>query len=316
MKKRIRKLGIPLAILVVMLACQNPLTSSTQNTGLIQTQTSLAETLAAINNPAPTNTIAPPPTEMIQSTDTPETGSGLSSEEMATKIASAKVLIYEDVAGYASYIPIVSKAVASLTSNYTYVGDAVGTFQTKMETGTKWDLIVVSSEFKNKIQGNFWTTILQNVDNDYTALIVENIFLDKIAPYEIKPLMQECGIQFQNIWNRGAGFKSIDYAMYWVVNGSPVFNTPNMVERFRYSMTNARLGTAGDFVKLTSNSNATILASLKEGDSTDMGLVTSCVKGTVLFQTFRTHDYDGDEMLALWQNYITFVLTNHFQIAK
>ena len=315
MKKHLRTLGFLMALLAVMLACQIPTSNPTPNTGLIQTQTALEETLAAINNPAPANTLEPPPAEVIQPTNVPATGTGLSQQELQAKIASARVLIYEDVVQDTDYLPIASKAVEKITSNFTYVGDAMGDFKTNMQSSKKWDLIIVASEFSDDIQGDYWTTIQQQVDKNQAALIVENNYLDEIAPNEIKPLLQECGIDYQQTWELDEDSQPSDSAIFWVVKDSPVFNIPNVVDPLT-SSSNDGMDTAGDFVKLTSNPGATILASHKQADTTDMGLITSCLKGTVIFQTFRTHDYDANSMAALWQNYITYVLTNHFQTIR
>jgi hypothetical protein len=35
--------------------------------------------------------------------------------------------------------------------------------------------------------------------------------------------------------------------------------------------------------------------------------------GTVIFQTFSSHDYPRAKVMALWENYITYTLTNHFE---
>jgi hypothetical protein len=34
--------------------------------------------------------------------------------------------------------------------------------------------------------------------------------------------------------------------------------------------------------------------------------------GRVILQTFSSHDYPTNDMVALWQNYIVYTLTNHF----
>jgi hypothetical protein len=34
----------------------------------------------------------------------------------------------------------------------------------------------------------------------------------------------------------------------------------------------------------------------------------------VVFQTFSNHDYHQDQIISLWQNYITYTLTNRFAV--
>ena len=92
--------------------------------------------------------------------------------------------------------------------------------------------------------------------------------------------------------------------------------TGNQVDNFRNSVSSAWAGDAGDLMKLTEGSDATILATHSNGHKTDYGLLTSCMDGRVLFQTFSTHDYPTLEMTALWQNYIIYTLTNHFQYIR
>jgi len=150
-----------------------------------------------------------------------------------------------DVAGYASYCPHRSRAWQRSLQLHLCC-DAIGTLWRKMESGTKWDLIVVASEFKNTSRGitgrpfsNMWTTILPHDRGEHLP--------GQYRPYEMKTLLKECGIDYQSKWSRGAGFLTVDYAMFWVVEGSPVFNTPNVVDRFRYSSNDAKLGNCRRF---------------------------------------------------------------------
>jgi hypothetical protein len=308
---------IILALVFSILACQSPFSTSNSNSNsdsnIASTQTSLASTLSTVNKTQATATIEASPTQSSESTNTPTVSSELSQATLQEKINSANILIYEDTAGYSNYEPIASKAVTEIGANFVYVGDAIGTFMQKMESNTKWDLIIVASEFKNSIQGNYWTMIQQHMNNDPSALIIEIFYLNKIFPYEIKPFMEQCGLEYQADWSRSSGFNPIDYEMFWVEPDSPIFNSPYVLDRFRFSSGAASIGNVGDFVKLTGGSDAKILASRKDGHTTDYGLISSCLNGTVILQTFRTHDYPSDEMFLLWQNYIKYALTNHFQ---
>jgi hypothetical protein len=94
-----------------------------------------------------------------------------------------------------------------------------------------------------------------------------------------------------------------------------VFNTPNRVTRFGASLSDPTLvwyGDIGDFVKLRGGSTAKILASHASGQDMSYGLITSCMDGRVILQTFSSHDYPTNDVVALWQNYIVYTLTNHF----
>jgi len=41
-------------------------------------------------------------------------------------------------------------------------------------------------------------------------------------------------------------------------------------------------------------------------------VLTSCLGGRLVLQTFDTHEYSREDMLKLWQNYVYYTLTNHF----
>ena len=72
-------------------------------------------------------------------------------------------------------------------------------------------------------------------------------------------------------------------------------------------------GDVGDLVKLRSSGDATIVAGLYPNEKNSYGLLTTCLEGRMVLQTFDTHDYDPSMTKALWENYITYTLTNHFK---
>jgi hypothetical protein len=351
MKNQARLLSILMVVVLSILACTISPTTPDPNSGLYQTQTAMAMTLTAMNNiqPSPTqyqqkfstptenhqtfptpndtpfnpiiptptetpfNPVIPTPTKTRQTLTfpTPTEKSELSPQEIQQKIASAKMLIYEDMIGDTSTIAVVFKAVKAIGGDRTYVGDAMGTFNQQLASGTDWDLIIVASEWRNAISGDFWTAIKRHIDNG-VAVIAEVWYLDQISDGRITPLLNECGLEVQANWPRNIGFNQLDYNMFWIEPNNPVFNTPNKVASFNYSISDPWMGDAGDLLKLTSGSDSKILASHVNGHASDYGLITSCMEGRVLFQTFSSHDYPTNEMTALWQNYITYVLTNRF----
>jgi hypothetical protein len=326
MKTHIRILGLLLVVLMVTLACNISQATPTQDTGLIQTQTSLAITLEALNSVPPTANVQPTlealPTYTLQQVDTvqptntvqPPSNSELSAAQIQEKINSSNILIYEDISDYPEYLPVVSRAIAPLGGNHVYVADAMGKFMEKMDSGTKWDLIIMAAEARTNISGEYWTAIQQQVDQRHAALIAEIWYLDKINDGKISPFLYECGIDVQRNWVRPDVFEPVDFPIYWVESDSPVFSTPNRVDSFRASNQNdVWMGDIGDLMELTGGGDARILGSRTMGQKSADGLLTSCIKGTVLFQTFDTHDYPSDKMTALWQNYIMFTLTNHFK---
>ena len=325
-------LGLLVVLLSVMLACNISRATPTQDSGLIQTQTSLAITLAALNNAPPTAmvqptinvlptaTLQPPatvqPTDTIQPSATvqPATSAELSPAQIQEKIDSSNILIYEDMADYPEYLPVVSRAIAPLGGNHVYVADAMGTLMEKLASGTKWDLIIVAAEARTNISGEYWTAIQEQVDKKHSALIAEIWYLDEINDGKISPFLYECGVDVQKDWMRPDVWDPANFPVYWVEPNSPVFTTPNRVDSFRASnQSDVWMGDAGDLLELTGGGDARILGSKTVSQKNYDGLLTSCIHDTVLFQTFSTHDYPSNKMTALWQNYIVYTLTNHFK---
>jgi hypothetical protein len=299
-----------------MLACS----TTTTGPNLEGTQAALAQTQTALNNfPAQDATATQ---EQQAATATQEQQAATATQEqppppaeldIPALIDSSNILVYEDMAGDPRYITYVARALKSVGGYHEYVGDAMGTFMDKLDSGTKWDLIIVAAESRSTIRGDYWTVIKDKVDEG-AALVAEMWYLDDISDGMITPLLNECGVEVQADWMRALGKNPIEFEMFWVEPSSPVFNTPNQVSRFKASLNDPAFpsGDIGDFLELTESSNAQILASHAKGDDTNYGLITSCMNGRVIFQTFDSHDYPTNDMVALWENYINYTLTNHF----
>jgi len=338
MKKHILIIGIILLVFLVTLACNATANNvSTAQPGLLNTQVAMAMTQTAMTNPlaVPTNTPKSPntdpglvntqvalamtqtamsispalPTNTVEQPNQPP-----SADEIKTLIDSSNILVYEEMAGYPTYLPYVARALKSVGGHHTYVGDAMGTFMDQLNSGTKWDLIIVAAEARKAISGDYWTELKNQVDNK-VALVAEVWYLDKIGGGKISPFLYECGVDVQADWQRVPGDDRLKFEMFWTDPNSPVFNTPNRVTRFAASLSDPTLvwyGDIGDLMKLRSGSTAKILASHASGQDSSSGLITSCMDGRVILQTFSSHDYPTNDMVALWQNYIVYTLTNHF----
>jgi hypothetical protein len=148
-----------------------------------------------------------------------------------------------------------------------------------------------------------------------SALVAEIWYVNKINGGKIAPFLTECGVEVQQDWQGAVTYNPINYAIYWTDPNSPVFNTPNKINFFRSSLTDApwKYGDLGDLMMVTDSSKAQVLASLHTDNDGQKGLLTSCMNGTVLLQTFSSHNYPTNDMVALWQNYIIYTLTNHFK---
>jgi hypothetical protein len=336
--KRISPRMMSMIILVTLffgiLACSMP-GSQAQNgikqtqEGLIAQQTAIQQTLQAVptvgevkTEPTATEeqpTIpVPTATEEVQPTQTPTNEpttapTSAPTQDIQARIKSARILVYEDIRGNPELPPRIEKALNGLGlkgSNVVKVGDAQGNFMRQL-TGAKWDLIIVGAENRNAPSGDFWDIINQRVGEN-TALITEIWNLNQIANGKISQVLYQCGLEFQQNWERNPGYDLNDYMIYPQVPDHPIFNTPN-----RIGVIDETLywhGDVGDLLELAPGSKAEIVASTQPQQGSSYGVISTCLDGRVVFQTFSTHDYSSDATVALWQNYIIYTLTNHFKV--
>ena len=336
MKNKPRRLMIYLVLVtMILLACATPFSSeanvpakltqsafSFQATGLaIQSQqatldAALAGKNGASSGGAPTFTplpsLAPPPT------DQPTAGPKVSpTADMKSRIRKANVVIFEDIWGYTplSGNRRVSMAVDRMGFSGGMVintGDAYGTFKEKLNSSTKWDLIVVSAESKEGIKGEFYDYIYDQVQKG-VGVVIELYNLDSIANGRIAPLLQECGVSFQKDWYRLPTYDPNDYSLSIIDPSHPIFNTPN--KNISLVVPNPYWVDAdiGDLLRLTGNGDAKQLAGLYQSHKSDYGVLFSCIQERVIIQSFGTHDYRQDQTVPLWMNMMSYALTNHFK---
>ncbi len=236
----------------------------------------------------------PPPTDILP---TPE-------PDIDALIQNAKILLYEDTHWIGLWV---QDALNGMGVKYTQLGDRQGDFLGALNSGTKWDLIIVASEHRSGVQGEFWDAILPRVVEDKTALIVEMWYLDRIANGRIKPLLTQCGIEYQRNW-------AYAESIYFLDSSHPVFSEPN--EGFSLINYDAYWEDAGDLIRLLPGSNATLLAGTFQNRKSDYGVMASCFDGRVIFQTFCNHDFHRSDITQLWQNYIYYTLENHFMAVR
>ena len=163
------------------------------------TAMSLQLTQAALNNAQQQPPPAEPPAAVVQPTNPPPTiPQPTPTQDIQTRMKTAKVLVYED----SMAVPLVPWVKPTLDlmnfDSITYTAD-VGDLMNFLNSGTKWDLIIIASEARSAVQGEFWDVIVPKVTNDKTALIVEMWYLSDTAVGRINPLMTKCGIRFQSV---------------------------------------------------------------------------------------------------------------------
>lgn len=224
-------------------------------------------------------------------------------QDMQSRIKDAKILVYED-AGGANLRPWVQETLDLMGLKHTYVRDRIGDFMSHLNSGTQWDLIIVAAESRSGVQGEFWDIITPKVTgSEKTALIVEMWYLSDIANGRIQGLTAKCGIKFQKVRTQVESIYTLD-------GSNPIFTTPNS----GFSLTNYStqwFDKGGDYVRLTGG-DASLVAGGFPKEKSSYGLLTTCMDGRVVIQTFSSHDYRHEVMLQLWENYIVNTLTNHF----
>lgn len=264
------------------------------------TQAALDARAQAPAEPPPTQPVPPtvplptnPPTA-IPPTATP------SVEEL---MKDAKILVYEntDERNIGMWI---QDALDGMGLTYTQTGSYSGHFMEYLNSGTKWDLIIVGAEDKDKISGEFWDVIHTRLVRDKAALIAEIWYLDREANGPISKILSGCGIRYQKDWQ-------LADSIYWWVPDHPVFNEPNTVlPLLHYSRYWANQ--TGDQIRLGGGGDAVLLAGLAASPSNQEAVLATCYEGRVIIQTFSDHDYKQADVIPLWQNYIYNTLKNHF----
>ncbi len=266
------------------------------------TQVALATDVQPTQPPPPTEQ---PPAAQPAPTDPPPTAiPPTSAPDMEGLIKNAKILVYED-AGNARLSEWVKGTLDLMGLKYVHDGDRIGDFMSHLNSSTQWDLIIVAAESRSGVQGEFWDVITPKVTGDKAALIVEMWYLSDIANGRIRSLTAKCGIEFQKT-------RTYVESIYTLDPANPLFSTPNG----GFSLTNYKThwnDKGGDYVRLSGGGDATLVAGGFLKEKSRYGLLTTCIDGRVVIQTFSSHDYHQEVMQLLWENYIVNTLTNHFK---
>lgn len=263
---------------------------------LTQAALNADQPLQPANPPAQPPPVEPPPAPAVQVTPTPD---------VEARIRSAKILVYEntDERGIGMWI---QDALDGMGLRYTQTGSYSGHFMEYLNSGVKYDLVIVGAEDKDKISGEFWDVINTRLARDKVALIAEIWYLDREANGPIAKILGGCGIRYQKDM-------PLDDSIYWWVPEHPIFNEPNTVlPLIHYDLFWANQ--AGDRIMLGGGGDATLLAGRSARSQTDEGVLATCYQGRVIIQTFSDHDYHEADIIPLWQNYIHYTLTNHFAV--
>ncbi len=219
------------------------------------------------------------------------------------KIKTSRILLFEDMAGL-STSRYIKEALDSANYTYTDVGSAQGWLKKNILSKRPWDLIIVASEARTKIQGEFFDILLKEIHSG-AAVIIEIWDGDFLADGKLGGLLTQCGVEIHGDWYN-PGIRTI----FWLTPNHPIFQEPNPLSKVNTSY--FWDDDIGDLMRLIPNNDATLLAGTMEDHPNDHGLLTTCFGGRVIIQSFSDHDYERADMIRLWQNYVYFTLKNHF----
>ncbi len=329
--KRYSILLVALLILGMVLAsCDLPSGSdpSLDNTrvALAIQQTSLAmeQTSAAQNSqPAATpETVAQPtytayPTFTSQAVEEPPEEEPEPTEDPTVSfddwLDDVDILLYDDMFGLGES-PIIENAIdgLGLGSNTKNVGGAMGDFLSNMNSATKWDLIIVAAESRDAISGEYFDVLADQIDRG-TSIIIEIWYIDDISQGRIQPVMQRCGISFFRDWWRDIGDNVVDFVVYLLDQDDPMFSQPNTIQMLVPSRSYIWVYDIGDMLEINAGSDAILLGGTQPKQYSSYGAIAECLDGRMVWQTFSTHDYQYQDMINLWQNYIHNTLLARYE---
>jgi hypothetical protein len=253
-------------------------------------------------SPPPQPTSPPPQPATSEPAAVPTQVQATPTADVEARIRSANVLVYENTDEY-NIGMWVQDALDGMGIKYTQTGSYSGHFMEYLNSGKKYDLIIVDAEAKDRISGEFWDVINTRLTRDKAGLITEIWYLDTEANGPINKILSGCGIRYRKDYQ-------LADSIYWWDPTHSIFNEPNTVlpllhyNRYWKNQT-------GDQIMLGGSGDATMLAGLAAKKS-DEGVLATCYGGRVIIQTFSDHDYNEANILPLWQNYIHYTLKNHF----
>jgi hypothetical protein len=224
-------------------------------------------------------------------------------------LESARILLFEDMSA-SRQIRIVKDALDDLGYFYLDVGSAKGWFKTQLLSGTEWDLVIAAAEAEREFGGEFFQYLDDQIAKG-VGVVVENWDIDAAPSGKAGLLLKRCGLRFQADW-----YMPELRVFYWTQPDAPVFNEPNQIPTQLGNAAGLWTGDLGDLLEVdpqaaNSPNGPVILASTNPDSQVSYGVLSSCLGGRVILQTFRTHEYQYENVLHLWQNYIYQTLKAH-----
>ncbi|MEI7988639.1 MAG: hypothetical protein WCI88_06340 [Chloroflexota bacterium] len=254
--------------------------------------------------PLPTFTPAPPPPTPVPTVD------------FEAALKTARILLYEDMAGIYDTRRYVKKALDDMKLSYTDTADRQGEFKQYLtaqnQDSGNWDLIISANESRSTraIKGEFFKYFENHLQRG-AAVIIETWNLDSFyQDQSSNDLLKRCGIEYHgDIFD----MRWAPEIFYSLVPGHPLLTSPNYVSLNYVSDYWNKHGDLGDMVKkLPVGGDAVLLLGRHPENLDRYGVLTSCFEGRMILQTFTTHQYRQDDIVQLWQNYFYNALKNRF----
>jgi len=327
---RVTKLFIIYAVSIslfslIPLSCILPFSSFDEiyptKTALSLGQTQLAQTAAqrtispsstTINTTLTSKTPTISPQVTIE-TLTPTTSQQIiptETNELETHMKSTNILLYEDMVENRDAKRYIRDTLDYMELPYVDLGSAEGWLKSNMVSGTPdgedWDLIIIASEAKQGISGEFFQYINDALDKEI-SIILEIGYLDIVSNSSAKPLLSRCGVKFQSDWRKIHPSRMV---MFPLASTHPILNNPNSglsftnVTNYWWDPSGENVYDIGDRIELTFDGDALLLIGTSAIDKNRNGTLTNCIHNHLTMQTFSSHQISYDTMQLLWENYI------------
>ena len=230
-------------------------------------------------------------------TQTPELSE---TENLISLMKSANILLYEDMVENRDARRYIRDTLESMKLPYTDLGSAEGWLKSSMiggvPGGDEWDLIIIATEAKMGISGEFFQYINDALDKDI-SVILEIGYFDQIANGIANEVLERCGVAFQSDWRKIHPSRMVMFPM-----GSlhPILNEPNSglsftkVTEYWWDPSGEKEYDIGDRMQLTFAGDAILLLGTSAIDKNKNGTLTNCINNRLTLQTFSSHQIAYD----------------------
>lgn len=230
--------------------------------------------------------------------------------DLDTLRKGAKILLFEDISGNTLGLErYVKRALDEAGYIYTDVGSAQGWLKKELVGTAEWDLLVISSEVSGRINGEYFDYINDRLQRG-AAVVLEMWDTDSISQGKIKKILDQCGVEVERDWFN-PGLRDL----WYLLPDHPILNEPNEMGKLRPNK--FWRDDVGDLMSIKYYNNkavgdAALVIGVDNNLPNSRAVLTTCIGGRLVLQTFDTHEYAREDMLKLWQNYVYYALTNHF----